>query len=151
MKNDIYYMNQAIIEAKLAASLGEAPVGAVIVDKNGKIIAKAHNLRETTKDATAHAEIVAIREACEKLKSWRLNDCSIYVTLEPCPMCAGAILAARFKRLIYGAMDVKMGAVESLFALLSHEKLNHKVEIRAGVLEDECREILREFFGNRRS
>ena len=151
MNNDVYYMKEALNEARRAAILGEIPVGAVIVDEKGVVVGTAHNLRETTNDATAHAEIVAIREASKKLKSWRLDNCSIYVTLEPCPMCAGAILAARFKRLIYGAMDMKMGAVESIFALLSHEKLKSKIDVRAGVLEDECKNVLREFFRVRRS
>lgn len=150
LKNDAYYMTEALVEAKKAEKSDETPVGAVVVDKSGKIISRAHNLRETENDATAHAEIIAIRKACKKLNSWRLNDCSIYVTLEPCPMCAGAIMSARIKRLIYGAMDVKLGAVESLFALLAHEKLNHSVNIRAGVLEDECKKILQDFFKVRR-
>jgi len=141
---DADYMKIAVEEAKLAADMGEVPVGAVIVDKNGEVISRAHNLREITKDATAHAEILAIRKANEKLKSWRLEGCTLYVTLEPCPMCAGAILESRLSRLVYGATDVKFGAVESLYALISHEK------IRAGVCEDECKFLLKKFFINRR-
>lgn len=147
---DAEYMKLALIEAKKAALMGEVPVGAIIADSNGKIISTAHNLRETTSDATAHAEIIAIREANAKLKSWRLAGLTMYVTLEPCPMCAGAILNSRLSRLVYGAVDVKMGAAESLFALFSNERLPANIEIRAGVLEDECKEILQNFFKDRR-
>ncbi len=141
---DADYMKIAVEEAKFAADMGEIPVGAVIVDKNGKVISRAHNLREITNDATAHAEILAIRKANEKLKSWRLEGCTLYVTLEPCPMCAGAILESRLSRLVYGATDVKFGAVESLYALIDHKK------VRAGVCEDECKFLLKKFFINRR-
>lgn len=147
---DADYMKIALDEAREAAKTGEVPVGAVIVDKNGEITSKAHNLREMTNDITAHAEIIAIREANEKLKSWRLSGYTLYVTLEPCPMCAGAILQSRLSRLVYGASDVKLGAVESMFAILTHERLGNKIEIRAGVLEDECKAILNEFFKNKR-
>lgn len=147
---DADFMKLALDEAKKAALIGEVPVGAIITDSNGKIIARAHNLREMTNDATAHAEIIAIREANEKLKSWRLKNLTMYVTLEPCSMCAGAVLNSRIGRLVYGAADVKAGAVESIFALLTHKKLNADIEIRAGVLEDECKEILQKFFKDRR-
>ena len=143
-------MKLALDEAKKAAKMGEVPVGAIITDSCGKIIARAHNLRETANDATAHAEIIAIREANTKLKSWRLTDLTMYVTLEPCPMCAGAILNSRISRLVYGATDIKAGAVESLFAILSHKKLSADTEIRAGVLEDECKALVQKFFKDRR-
>lgn len=147
---DTDYMKIAIEEAKLAVNMGEVPVGAIIVDKNGKIISKAHNLRENTNDATGHAEILAIREANKELKSWRLTDYTLYVTLEPCPMCAGAILESRLSRLVYGAVDVRFGAVESIFALLNPEKTGRKIEIRAGVCENKCKNILKKFFNDRR-
>lgn len=147
---DVDYMRLALEEAGKAAMMGEVPVGAVIVDKNGKVLSKAHNLKETTSDATAHAEIIAIRKANEKLQAWRLTGCTLYVTLEPCPMCAGAILNSRLSRLVYGAVDVGFGAVESVFALLTNESLHNNMEIRVGVLEDECKTILKKFFNDRR-
>ncbi|MBR3722466.1 MAG: tRNA adenosine(34) deaminase TadA [Selenomonadaceae bacterium] len=147
---DADYMRLAIAEAKKAAYMGEVPVGAVIIDKDGEIIATAHNLRETLNDPTAHAEILAIRNAGEKLRKWRLEDLMIYVTLEPCPMCAGAILESRIGRLVYGAMDIRRGGVESIFALLWHKEISSNTEIRAGVLEDECKELLKKFFTEKR-
>ena len=147
---DVEYMLLALEEAKKAANIGEVPVGAVIADVCGKIIAKTHNLRETLNDPTAHAEILAIKEAGQKLQKWRLTDLTLYVTLEPCPMCAGAILESRIRRLVYGAMDIKRGAIESMFALFGHKAFNERIEIRAGVLEDECKELLQEFFEKKR-
>jgi len=148
-EQDIYFMSVALDEAKLAYSEGEIPVGSVLVNK-GRIIAKAHNTRETSKDPTAHAEILAIRSAAEKGDSWRLNKTTLYVTKEPCIMCAGAMVNARIDRLVYGCKDEKGGAVESLYHLLSDKRLNHRVEIVSGVLKDECAEILKRFFQKRR-
>ncbi|TDT51942.1 tRNA adenosine(34) deaminase TadA [Fonticella tunisiensis] len=144
-----YYMSMAIEEAKKAYILDEVPVGAVIV-RNGNIIAKAHNLRETLKDALAHAEILAIREACRVLNGWRLIGCDIYVTLEPCPMCAGAMVNSRINRVIFGAYDPRAGACGSLYNIANDTKLNHRVEIVSGVLEDECKGLLQAFFKEKR-
>jgi tRNA(adenine34) deaminase len=139
------FMRLALEEAKQAQRIDEVPVGAVIV-REGRVIASAHNQRETLHDPTAHAEMLAITQAAAELNDWRLENCDLYVTLEPCPMCAGAILQARIPRLFYGALDPKAGAVESLFRLLSDPRLNHRVEIRGGVLGAECGRILTEFF-----
>ena len=143
-------MRLALEEAQKAFAADEVPVGAVITDKNGQIIAAAYNKQENSLDATAHAEILAIRKACSKLGRRRLSDMTLYVTLEPCPMCAGAVLLSCIGRLVYGAPDSRMGAVESLFSILSHSSLNHSIEIKAGVLEDECRSVLQEFFAGKR-
>lgn len=143
------YMQIAIQEAEVAAQEGEIPVGAVLV-VNGEIITKAHNQRETTCDATAHAEILAIREACAKLQNWRLTGADLYVTLEPCPMCAGAIVNARIDRVIYGAADNKAGGVDSLFNIVNNKNLDHRVEILSGICENECKEILQNFLQKKR-
>lgn len=143
-------MKVALVEARKAFKANEVPVGAIIVNKNGQIIAKAHNIQEHSHDATAHAEIVAIRAACAKLSRRRLADMTLYVTLEPCPMCAGAIHLSHIGRLVYGAPDARIGAVESLFAILSHPGIKNRIEIRGGVLEDECKSLLRDFFAARR-
>jgi tRNA(adenine34) deaminase len=135
----------AIEEAKLAASLGEVPVGAVITDSSGEVIARSHNVRETTNDPTGHAEVGAIRAAAAKLGSRRLTDCTIYVTLEPCPMCAGAIMNAGLKRLVYGAFDDNMGACASAVCLFEH-KLPFKPLVRSRVLEKECGALMTDFF-----
>ncbi|TWT47291.1 tRNA adenosine(34) deaminase TadA [Botrimarina hoheduenensis] len=147
--DDQLYMQRALDEARAAAAEGEAPVGAVIVSR-GEIIAAAHNLRETLRDPTAHAEMIAITQAAESLGAWRLEGCTLYVTLEPCPMCAGAIVQARVPRVVYGAIDPKAGAAQSLYQLLTDERLNHRVDVTAGVLAEPCGEILREFFRARR-
>lgn len=144
-ENDRVYMKAALEEALEAHSVGEVPIGAVIV-RRGDIIGKGHNRRETWKDPTAHAELLAIREACQKLGGWRLTESTLYVTIEPCSMCAGAIVLARIPRLVYGAQDPKAGAVDSLFDLVRREDLNHRVEVTGGVLEDECRLVIQEFF-----
>lgn len=144
MKRDRDYMALALAEARAAAATGEMPVGAVVVSSAGDVVSSAHNLRERDFDATAHAEILAIREAGAKLGSWRLPGCSLYVTLEPCPMCTGAIIQARLSRLVYGAPDSVMGAVDSLLALPA--ALGSGIEVRAGVMEDDCRAVLQEFF-----
>ena len=143
------YMNIAIEEARLAAQQGEVPVGAVLV-LDGEVVAQAHNQRETTHDATAHAEVLAIRQACAKLQNWRLTGADLYVTLEPCPMCAGAIVNARIGRVIYGAPDSKAGGVDSLFNIVDNKNLDHRVEILSGICEIECREVLQEFLKRKR-
>src|SRR4030042_4490684 len=148
-KTDIHFMRLALEEANLAFIEGEVPVGAVIV-KDSKVIAKAHNRRETSKDPTGHAEILVLKSGTHKNDSWRLADATLYVTKEPCIMCAGAMLNARLGRLVYGCKDNKGGAVDSLYNLLSDKRLNHQVEVISGVLEDECAEILRLFFKSRR-
>lgn len=142
---DQYYMQEALIEAEKAAALGEVPIGAIIVYQD-EIIARAHNLRETTQNALTHAESMAIQEACAKIGSWRLEETTLYVTLEPCPMCAGAILQSRVPRVVYGARDVKAGCVDSLYRLLNDARFNHECEVTEGVLADECGQILTDFF-----
>ena len=139
------FMKEALKEAKMAYDKLEVPVGAVIV-KDGKIIARAHNLKETKFDTTKHAEILAIQKASKKLNSWRLIDCEMYVTLEPCSMCAGALINSRIKKVYIGASDQKTGAVGSVFNLLEDYTFNHKVEYEKGILQDECESILKEFF-----
>jgi tRNA(adenine34) deaminase len=146
---DTYYMQVALAEARSAASEGETPVGAVIV-KDDKIIARAHNKRETCRDATAHAELLAVREACAVLGAWRLTGCTIYVTLEPCPMCAGALVMSRIEKLVYACPDSRAGAAESLFNITDSPLLNHRVKVRCGVLETEARALLQEFFQTKR-
>ncbi len=138
-------MREALKEAKKALEIEEVPVGAVIV-KDGKIIARAHNTKETKKDATCHAEILAIKKACKKLESWRLLDCDMYVTLEPCSMCAGALINSRIKRLYIGTDDNKTGACGSVLNLLEDYKFNHKIEIHKYILKEECEKELKEFF-----
>lgn len=147
--NDEEYMGLALAEARKAYELGEVPIGAVVV-KDGEVIATAYNLRETGHDATAHAEVLAVRKACEKIGHWRLTGSTLYVTIEPCPMCAGALVMSRIDRLVYGAADYKAGAVESLFNITNHSGLNHRIEVRAGVREEECRNLMKDFFRERR-
>ncbi len=139
------FMKQALKEAKKAYEKLEVPVGAVIV-KDGKIIAKAHNLKETKTDTTKHAEILAIQKASKKLESWRLLDCEMYITLEPCSMCAGAIINSRIKKIYIGALDEKTGAAGSVLNLFEDYKFNHKVEVEKGVMQEECENILKDFF-----
>ena len=143
------YMAIALEEARKAFFLGEVPVGAVLV-KDGEILAKTHNRKERDADPTAHAEVLALREGAKVLNDWRLDGCTLYVTLEPCPMCAGALVQARVKTLIYGATDLKGGAVESLMNLVQHPRLNHRLEVIIGIREEECRSLLKEFFQPRR-
>lgn len=145
---DEKFMLAALKEAEKAASIGETPIGCVIV-KDGKIISRAHNTRETKKNALHHAEILAINKACKKLGGWRLWQCDLYVTLEPCPMCAGAILQSRIRRVFIGAKDPKGGAMGSVFNLFSYP-VNHKPEIHFGFYEERCERILRDFFRNLR-
>ena len=145
MNEKEYYMNEALKEAKKAYDKLEIPVGAVIV-KDGKIIARGYNVKEGKKDSSKHAEIIAIQKASKKLNAWRLNDCDMYVTLEPCPMCAGAIIQARIKKLYIGTMDKKTGACGSVLNLLEDYTFNHKVEVETQVLQDECEQMLKQFF-----
>lgn len=142
------FMYKALDLANKALKEGEVPVGAVIV-KDGKIIAEGRNMREAKRNALSHAEIEAINNACKALNSWRLDGCEMYVTLEPCPMCAGAIINARIKTLIFGAFDLKAGSVDSVVNLLDYP-YNHKVEVYGGILEEECQKPLKEFFENLR-
>jgi len=145
---DDYYMRQAIIEAKNAAA-DEVPIGCVIV-RDGEIIARAGNLKETLQDGTAHAEILAIKKASAALNNWRLDGCTLYVTLEPCVMCAGAVVNARISRLVYGAPDPRFGACGTLFNLASDPRLNHRAEVAGGVCAEECGRLLTEFFRRKR-
>jgi tRNA(adenine34) deaminase len=144
-----HFMQQAIREAEQAFREDEVPVGAVIVH-NDRIVGAAHNQREQLRDPTAHAEMIAITQAAESLRSWRLDGCTMYVTLEPCPMCAGAILLARMPLLVYGATDPKAGSVDSLFHLLNDPRLNHRVQVIPHVLAVQCGEILSRFFQGKR-
>jgi tRNA(adenine34) deaminase len=142
-------MRLAIREAEAAAAEDEVPIGAVIL-RGGQVIASAHNQREQLRDPTAHAEMIAITQAAGVLGDWRLEGCTLYVTLEPCPMCAGAIVLARIPRVVYGAADPKAGAAQSLFQLLSDARLNHRAEVTAGVLAEECGKLLSRFFEQKR-
>ena len=139
------FMEAAIEEARRAEQLGEVPIGAVIV-KEGKIIGRGHNLRETSNDATAHAEMIAIREASKTLGAWRLMGCTLYVTLEPCPMCAGAIVQSRIPLVVYGASDPKAGCAGTRMNLLQEERFNHRAQIISGVMKDVCSHMLTDFF-----
>ena len=145
MNTDETYMRLALEEARAASAEGEVPIGAVLVC-DGEVVGRGRNARESAADPTAHAEMVAIREGAERLGRWRLSGCTLYVTLEPCPMCAGALVNARVDRLVYGAADPKAGAVGTLYDLSADARLNHAFEVTSGVLEAECGEILREFF-----
>jgi tRNA(adenine34) deaminase len=147
--SDTYFMGEALRQARKGEAAEEVPIGAVVVSE-GKIIARAWNQVETLKDATAHAEILAITQAESAMGDWRLNDCDLYVTKEPCPMCAGAIVHVRLRRVIFGCPDPKGGAAGSLINLLQMPQLNHRCLITAGVCEDECRELLQSFFRDKR-
>jgi tRNA(adenine34) deaminase len=151
---DEQFMRLALREANAALETGEVPIGAVVVHENPKgdrrVIAAAHNQREQLRDPTAHAEMLAITQAAGALGNWRLSDCTLYVTLEPCPMCAGAIVLARLPRLVYGAVDPKAGAVATLYRLVDDPRLNHRAEVTSGVLAEPCGEILSEFFRQKR-
>ena len=148
MDKDISYMELALNEARLAADCGEVPVGAVVV-MDGKVIASARNNREQTGDATGHAELLAIREACRVLGGWHLEKCTLYVTLEPCPMCTGAIINSRLGRVVYGAKDAKAGACGSVLDM-RYYPLNHKPVIEGGVMAQQCADVLSGFFKNKR-
>ena len=148
--DDQHWMTEAIAEARRAEALGEVPVGAVVVQE-GKVIGRGHNLRESSQDPTAHAEMIALREAAEQLGSWRVLDSTIYVTLEPCPMCAGALVNARVPRVVWGCDDPKAGATRTLYKLGEDPRLNHRFESVPGVLDAECAALLRGFFANIRA
>ncbi|CAJ1004648.1 MULTISPECIES: tRNA adenosine(34) deaminase TadA [Brevibacillus] len=139
------YMRAAMEEAKKAAAIGEVPIGAVIV-RDGEIVGRGYNLRETKKDPTLHAEMIAIREASARLGGWRLIGCTLYVTLEPCPMCAGAIVQSRIEQVVYGARDPKAGCAGTLMNLLDESRFNHQVPVVEGVLAEECGQMLKDFF-----
>lgn len=145
-KNDEYFMTLAIKEAKKAQTKGEVPIGAVIV-QNGEVLVRAHNLRQTSFDSTAHAEILALKKTSKKLKTWHLVDCELFVTLEPCPMCSGAIINSRLKRVVFGAYDKKAGCCGTLYNLPLDQRFNHRPqEVKGGVLQEECAELLSDFF-----
>jgi tRNA(adenine34) deaminase len=139
-------MRLALEQARIAATHGDVPVGAVVVDQAGSVLAAAGNEREIRHDPTAHAELLALREASRRLRSWRLSGLTLVVTLEPCTMCAGALVLARVARLVFGAFDPKAGAVSSLFDVVRDPRLNHRVDVRSGVLEAECSALLKDFF-----
>lgn len=143
-------MRLALAEARIAGTRGEVPVGAVVLSADGEVIARAGNDRESAADPTAHAEILAVRQAARALGEWRLNGCTLVVTLEPCTMCAGAAVLARVDRIVYGAVDEKGGAVGSLWDVVRDRRLNHRPEVVMGVLGDECSAVLKEFFATRR-
>ncbi len=143
-------IDAALAEARLASAHGDVPIGAVILDADGRIVAVGHNERELHHDPTAHAEVVAIRRAAEALGSWHLDGCTLVVTLEPCTMCAGAIVAARIERLVFGAYDPKAGAVASLWDVVRDPRLNHRPEVVGGIAEDECGRLIADFFADRR-
>jgi tRNA(adenine34) deaminase len=147
---DQRWMRRALRQAQAAAEADEVPVGAVIV-RDGQLVAQAHNGREQLRDPTAHAEMIAITQAAAALEDWRLEGCTLYVTLEPCPMCAGAIVLSRIPRVVYGAADAKAGAVQSLYQLLSDRRLNHRPAIAGGVLGQECGALLTQFFAGKRA
>jgi Cytosine/adenosine deaminases len=146
---DERFMNIALNEASVACLEDEVPIGAVVV-RDGEVISSAHNMREGLKDSTAHAEIIAIRKACEVLGAWRLSGCELYVTIEPCAMCAGAIVLSRINRVIYGAPDPKAGACGSVMDVVRNPSLNHRVEVTQGVLEEQCRAIIKDYFRKKR-
>ncbi|MBC7899258.1 MAG: nucleoside deaminase [Saprospiraceae bacterium] len=147
---DESWMKKAIAAAEVAASLGEVPIGACLIDENGELLAAASNRTIIDSDPTAHAEILAIREAAAKIGNYRLTGTTLYTTIEPCAMCAGALVNARIKRLVYGADDERFGAVKTLFRLCDHEKLNHRIEITSCIFADECRTLMQDFFRSRR-
>ena len=144
INKDVYFMKEALKQAQKALAIDEVPVGCVIT-LNDKIIARGYNKREKDNLSTNHAEIITINKACKKLDSWRLEDCTLYVTLEPCVMCAGAIIQSRIKRVVYGALDYRFGAHQSITNLFEL-KMNHKVDVKSGVLEEECSKIITDFF-----
>ena len=149
--NDEYYMNLALKEARKAASHDEVPVGAVIIDKNKELIGTGFNRPISSNDPTSHAEINAMRMAAKALNNYRLNDTTLYVTIEPCIMCMGAIIHARIKRVVFGASDPKWGAAGSLYRIAEDQRLNHQPEITSGICENETRQIMKDFFINKRS
>lgn len=150
MTIDEDYMRLALNEAKKALEFDEVPIGAVVICE-GQVIGRGFNLKETRHDPTAHAEIIALQDAARNLKSWRLDNCQLYVTIEPCPMCAGAIIQARIERVVFGALDPKAGATGSLYNLIEDSRFNHQVkEVKGGVLAEESKDIIKKFFKNLR-
>lgn len=147
---DIHFMQMAMDQAGIAEENGDVPIGAVIVYEN-RVIAKAYNQREQLSDPTAHAEIIALTQAAAYIGNWRLHGCSVYVTLEPCTMCAGALVLGRLDRLVYGCDDPKTGAVKSLYNIVRDPRLNHTLEVTSGIMADECSEQLQQFFQRRRN
>ena len=147
---DILYMQKALLEAQAAAQADEVPVGAVVVFED-KVIGRAHNQRELLADPTAHAEMLALTQAASYLGNWRLNGCTLYVTLEPCPMCAGAMVLARIDRVVFGPTDPKAGACQTLYQITDDPRLNHRVEVVSGVLAQPCETLLKEFFAKKRT
>jgi tRNA(adenine34) deaminase len=150
-QNDNYWMELALQQAQLAAEQGEVPVGAVLVDEGNNLLACGHNQPISANDPTAHAEVIALREAAKKLQNYRLVNSTLYVTLEPCVMCVGAMVHARVKRLVYGAVEYKTGAIESACQLLQTTSFNHSIEVSSGVLQEACATILSDFFAQRRA
>lgn len=148
--NDEEFMGLALVEASKAATMGEVPIGACLIDERGEMLAAAGNLTITNNDPTAHAEILVLRRAAEIVANYRLTGCTLYTTIEPCVMCAGALVNSRIKRLVFGAHDERFGAVETLFRVCDDERLNHRIEIVPGVLAVECRELMQDFFRARR-
>ncbi len=148
-ENDLKWMKAALSLAEKAAQLGEIPVGAIVVC-NGAVVGEAYNLKEAQANPLAHAELIAIKQASERLKAWRLSGCTLYVTLEPCGMCAGALVQSRIERVVYGTRDPKTGAVHSLYQMLSDQRLNHQVEVTDGVLAEESQSLLKKFFAELR-
>jgi len=146
---DEHYMRMAIDQAYIAEENGDVPIGCVVVHKD-RVIAKAYNQREQLHDPTAHAEIIALTQAAEFVGNWRLHKCTIYVTLEPCPMCAGALVLGRLDRVVYGTDDPKTGAVRSLYHIVEDPRLNHQLEVTCGIMEDDCKKQLQAFFRRRR-
>jgi tRNA(adenine34) deaminase len=144
--NDLQWMAEAVVEARRAAELGEVPVGAVVVDGTGEVVARAHNTKETNGAPLGHAEILALRQASLRVGGWRLSDCTLYVTLEPCAMCAGALVHSRVRRLVFATEDPKAGFCGSLGNLVRDPRLNHRIEISSGVMREECSAMLKEFF-----
>ena len=149
-QTDIYYMKKAIGAAVEARSLGEVPIGACLVNCNGETLAVTGNQSITTNDPTAHAEILALREGAKKVGNYRLTECVLYTTIEPCAMCAGALVNARIKRLVFGALDKRFGAIKTLFNICDNSRLNHRMQINSGILAKECRNLMQEFFRKKR-
>ena len=148
--NTLHFMNMAIDQAKKAYNINEVPIGCVIVHED-KVIAKAYNRRNKDKSTLSHAEILAIKKACKKLGDWRLENCTMYITLEPCPMCAGAVVNSRLDRIVYGCPDPKGGGTRSLYTIVEDERLNHRAEVTAGIRAAECADLLKKFFQKRRA
>lgn len=150
LQDDVYYMRLAIEEAQKAFALNEVPVGAVVVAESGEVLARQHNRSISFNDPSAHAEILALREAASRIRNYRLTGVTLFVTIEPCAMCAGACVLARIRRIVYGAADLKAGACESLYNIVQDQRLNHRIEVTAGVMEQECRELIQAFFRMKR-